>query len=118
MSRMLQLSDETYARLLAAAAAAGLTPVGWIAARLERTAVSAGEEPGQEPTRTLAERFAGRAGVIDSGNPAPKPEPRTLAEFLEGHIGVINCGGGEDLAINHSRLYTDDLEEKQRDGRL
>jgi hypothetical protein len=115
--RMLEVPDETYARLLAAAAASGLTPVGWIAARLQQTAVSAGEESGQEPTQTLAERFAGRVGVIDSRNPPRKPEPRTLADFLEGHTGVINSGD-ETSAENHSKLFAEYLEQKRRDGRL
>lgn len=93
MSRMLELSDETYARLLAAAVASGLTPVGWIAARLEQTAVLDGEESDPEPTRTLAERFAGRVGVIDSGS-------RMRA------------------AENIGERFAEHLEQKQRDGRL
>jgi hypothetical protein len=62
---MLELSDEIYTRLLDAAAASGMTPVEWIAARLPQPAASAKDDA--EPTRTLAERFAGRVGVIDSG---------------------------------------------------
>lgn len=115
MSRTLELSDDTYRQLLDAAAAAGLTPVEWIAAHLPD---SAEEEAVPEPTQTLAERFAGRVGVIDSRDRAQKPEPRTLADFLEGHIGVINCGGGENLAANHSKLFGDYLAQKRRDGRL
>jgi hypothetical protein len=120
MSRMLELPDDVYARLLDEAAACGVTPVEWIVSRLPRAAASSGDEPSAKPTQTLAERFAGRVGVIDTGPRAraAEPPPQTLADFLEGHIGVINCGGGESLAADHSRYFGEYLEQKRRDGRL
>lgn len=67
MSRTIEIPDGIYNALERAARAGGTTPVGWIEARLAEGQVEAPEPPSPRPTRTLADRFAGRFGFVDSG---------------------------------------------------
>jgi len=57
MSHILELPDELYTALQAAADTSGTTPLGWIAAHLEHA----------EGPKTLADLFVGRVGRIQSG---------------------------------------------------
>lgn len=92
MSRSVELPDSDYARLEQAAAAEGVTPAEWIAERLLGQAhVQPG--PNDKPKQTLAERFAGRVGVIASG-------------------------GKERLSERHSEVFGDILAAKREAGRL
>lgn len=92
MSKMIEMPDELYAELAKAAAVDGTTPLGWIAARLRLLRGSKRMDP--NPTgQTLAERFAGRVGVVASG-------------------------GQERLSERHSEVFGEMLEEQRRAGRL
>jgi hypothetical protein len=92
MSRMIELPDPVYDALHEAAAAHGLTPAAWIAAHLPPGA-SVEHDPGAEPPRTLAERFAGR-------------------------VGLFGSGGGEPLSEATGERFAEHLESKRRAGRL
>jgi len=61
MSHLLEIPDDLYTALQAAAEACGTTPLGWVAVHLPPAA-----EPAGAP-KTLAELFAGRVGRIRSG---------------------------------------------------
>ena len=95
MSHMLEFPDPLYAALKEAASASGTTPLGWIAANLPRATVADDEkdEVEAEPKKTLAERFAGRVGLIDSG-------------------------GRMRAAENIGERFAEHLEAKRRAGRL
>ena len=67
MSRTLSIPEGTYDALQRAAEAVGTTPLGWIEARLAEEQVEAPEPSSPRPARTLADRFAGRFGFVDSG---------------------------------------------------
>jgi hypothetical protein len=94
MSYLLDIPDELYAALQAAADANGTTPLGWIAAQLPPTAgtVSAHEAP-EGGSKTLADRFAGR-------------------------VGHVRSGGRERLSEAWGETFTDSVEEKRKAGRL
>lgn len=91
LGNSVDLPDPVGVALEDAAAAAGITPAGWIAAHLP---------PGST------------AGPACDG-----ARPRTLAERFEGYIGFVDTGES-DLAERHSELFADGMEEKQRMGRL
>lgn len=91
MSRSVELSDEEYERLEQTAAAQGLTPAEWIAWRL-----------------------APWSRVVSSNGKSGK----SLAERFAGHIGVVNSGGKERLSERHREVFGEILEEKRREGRL
>ena len=90
MSRMLELSDCVYAKLERAATAAGLTPADWVDANVP-------EDPAPEskdadaPKPTLAERFAGRVGVIDTGGRARAAE--NIGERFAEHLAAKRRAG-------------------------
>lgn len=87
MSRS-ELPDSDFDRLEEAAAAEGVTPA-------ERLPLAPVVQPcsNSQPAKTLAERFAGRVGLIDSG-------------------------GDGRLSEDHSKLFGEYLEAKRRAGRL
>jgi hypothetical protein len=92
MSQTLEIPDSTYDTLKRVAEAGGTTPLGWIEARLAETRPVI-DRPEPKPGRTLADRFAGRVGLIRGEGP-----PR------------VSGREGEDFA--------DYLEEKRRQGCL
>ncbi|HSU15372.1 hypothetical protein [Longimicrobium sp.] len=89
MSRMVELPDDIYQQVEEAAAAAGTTPAGWIAAQL----------PQQE-----------------SDTPAESQVP--ISQRLAGRVGRIASGGIEALSRPSGNAFTDYLVAKKREGRL
>jgi hypothetical protein len=87
----IDLPDPVRVALEDAASASGTTPAGWIAAHLP---------PGPA-----------------AGQDCDGSRPRTLAERFEGYLGFVDTGE-VDLAVRHSELFADGMEEKQRTGRL
>jgi len=79
-------------RLMKAAEFAGLTPAEWIEKRLP---------PLPPPVR-----------LNEDGS------PMTMAQAFAGRIGVVDSGGGERLAERHSEVFGEILEEKRRAGHL
>ena len=94
MSHLLEISDELYAALQAAADAGGTTPLGWIAAHLPHVPETAGTH--DEP-----------AGA-----------PKTLAELFVGRVGRIRSGGTEHLSEACGEKFTDYVEAQRRAGCL
>jgi hypothetical protein len=92
MSRSVELRDAQYERLEEAAAAAGVTPAEWISGRLLACPPAKHCSNGK-PALTLAERFAGR-------------------------VGVVGSGGNERLAERHSEVFGEMLEAQRKAGRL
>lgn len=92
MSRTVELPEAVYAALRKVAAASGMTPAAWIAAHLPGSSASDREQL-QPTTRTLADEFAGRTGVIGSG-------------------------GKERLSEETGQKFADHLEAKRRAGHL
>ncbi|HET7231313.1 MAG TPA: hypothetical protein VFJ16_14990 [Longimicrobium sp.] len=64
MSRMIEVSDETYERLESLASASGSTPAEWVAATAERVDANT---PVAEPAPPESEEVAGPAGPAASG---------------------------------------------------
>jgi hypothetical protein len=91
MSYLLEIPDDLYAALQAAAEACGTTPLGWIAAHLPSTT-----ETPEEP-----------AGA-----------PQTLADLFAGRVGHIQSGGIERLSEACGEKFTDYVEAKRKAGRL
>lgn len=92
MSKMIEVPDALYDELAEAAAADGTTPLGWIAARL-RVLRGSKRPAGSTRSLSLAERFAGRVGVVASG-------------------------GRERLSERHGEVFGEMLEEQRGAGRL
>lgn len=92
MSRSVELSNEDYERLEQAAAAEGMTPAEWIEWRLSP-----------------------RSRIISNAN---GKSDKSLAERFAGRIGVINSGGKERLSERHREVFGEILEEKRKAGRL
>jgi len=92
MSRSIELSDDVYAALEAAASAAGVTPAEWLKQRVNGAATDACPQP-EVPFEVLAERF------------------RAI-------IGQTRSGSGEALSVRHSEVFGDMLEEQRKAGRL
>lgn len=92
MSRSVELPDADFERLEEAAAAEGMTPAAWIIAQL----------PVPRPC----------SHAKDDG------KPRTLAERFAGRVGVVASGGKERLSERTSEIFGEILEEKRRAGRL
>ena len=92
MNRSVELSDEDYARLQEAAAAEGVTPAEWI---------------------------AGRLPVCPKAQPCGKGKPtRTMADLFAGRVGVVASGGDGRLSENTGDRFGDLLAEQRRAGRL
>jgi hypothetical protein len=90
MSRILELSDPVYARLEKAAAAAGLTPADWVDANVpDDSTLECPDADDAKPT--LAERFAGRVGVIDTGGRARAAE--NVGERFAEHLAAKRRAG-------------------------
>jgi hypothetical protein len=94
MSHLLEIPDDLYTALQAAAEACGTTPLGWIAAHLSSAAATAGTH--EEP-----------AGA-----------PKTLAELFAGRVGRIRSGSTERLSEACGEKFTDYLEAKRKAGHL
>jgi hypothetical protein len=94
MSQTLEIPDTLYTALKEAAEASGLTPVAWIAARLQHA---------QSVTESQAKQANG---------------PRTLADLFAGRVGRIRSGGREHLSEECGAKFTDYLEEKRKAGHL
>lgn len=94
MTRTIELPESVYTALRETAAASGLTPAAWIAARVGAPVTPASADATAErPAGTLAERFAGRVGQVASG-------------------------GRESLSQDTGQAFTDHLEAKRRAGGL
>jgi hypothetical protein len=128
MSKTIEVSEQDYARIRDAADADGMPLGEWVVANLpleqSRTDVPAAT-PCVEPKtgRTMADRFAGRLGLVASegdGHANPRPNGQTLAERATelGLVGVVNSGGAERLSERHSEVFGEMLEEQRRAGRL
>jgi hypothetical protein len=94
MSHLLEIPDELYAALQAAAEARGTTPLGWIAAHLPHAPETPG--PHDEPTGA----------------------PTTLAALFAGRVGRIRSGGTERLSEACGEKFTDYVEAKRKAGHL
>lgn len=93
MSKTIEVSDELYAELTEAAAEDGITPPGWIAARL----------------RLLRKKR----------NVEAHPDGQTFAERAAelGLVGVVDSGGAERLSERHSEVFGEMLEAQRKAGR-
>ena len=94
MSHLLEIPDELYAALQAAADATGTTPLGWIAAQLPPT-----------------------AGTV-SAHDAPEGGSKTLADLFARRVGRVRSGGRERLSEACGEKFTDYVEAKRKAGRL
>ncbi|HEX8245880.1 MAG TPA: hypothetical protein VF541_20370 [Longimicrobium sp.] len=113
MSGTVELPDDVYVQLQAAAAAAGTTPAEWIAARLPRGCQESGTADSQ-PHRSCASDDPAVAPP-DAGNGAGPQQ--TLADRLAGRIGRLSSGR-TDLSERVSEIFLEGLLEKKRTGRL
>jgi hypothetical protein len=93
MTRLIELSEEDYARLERAAEVEGITPAEWVTRHLPTCADEPKPCSSGKPAQTLAERFAGRVGVVASG-------------------------GTERLSERHSEVFGDMLQAQRKAGRL
>jgi hypothetical protein len=94
MSHLLEIPDELYTALQAAAEACGTTPLGWIAAHLS---------PAAEPAST---------------SEAPAKAAKTLAELFAGRVGRIQSGGTERLSEACGERFADYVAAKRKAGHL
>jgi hypothetical protein len=94
MSHLLDIPDDLYAALQAAAEACGTTPLGWIAAHLS---------PATEPAGT---------------HEAPAGASKTLADLFAGRLGHIRSGGTERLSEACGEKFTDYVEAKRKAGHV
>ncbi len=85
MSRILELPDVVYATLERAAAAAGLTLADWVVGNVPEDHASESHN-GDATKPSLAERFAGRVGVIDTGGRARAAE--NIGERFAEHLAA------------------------------
>jgi hypothetical protein len=89
MSHLLEIPDELYAALQAAADATGTTPLGWIAAQLP------------PPAGTVSAH-----DVLKGGS-------KTLADLFAGRVGRVRSGGRERLSEACGETFTDYVEAKR-----
>jgi hypothetical protein len=94
MSHLLEIPDELYAALQAAAEACGTTPLEWIAAHLPP------------------------AAGITGTHATPAGAPKTLADLFAGRVGRIQSGGTERLSEACSEKFMDYVEAKRKAGHL
>lgn len=91
MGQLLEIPDDVYLALQAAARDEGTTPLGWITTHLP-------SEPGE------------------AGDNAPKPQ--SLADLFAGRVGAIRSGGSERLSEQCAERLADHLEHKRSTGCL
>ncbi len=100
MSRSVELTDAEYERLEQAAAAEGVAPAEWVAGRLPTRSNEPKPCVHARPAETMADLFAGRVGVIDSGGERrSEHQGEVLGEMLDeqrsgdqnGDAGTGNC---------------------------
>lgn len=89
MSKLLELPDETYERIVSCANAKGITPAELLDSAL---------------------RVEENVSEI-----APKPA-KSLYDKLKPFIGSVK-GNGEALAHDHSRIFGDELERQHRENK-
>jgi hypothetical protein len=70
MTRLIELSEEDYARLEQAAAQQGVTPAEWVVRRIPQSCAESKLGPDGQPAKTMADLFRGRVGVVASGGRA------------------------------------------------
>jgi hypothetical protein len=123
MNVAVELPESDYQRLQKAAAAEGVTPAAWIAARLPAH-VEVQTCSNGKPARTMADLFADRVGLVASDRSQSSAEivdgakPATMAERLAGRIGTLSGSGGRPSSDDVARSFAEFLEAKQRQGRL
>lgn len=94
----IEFSEQDFAAIERAAAAEGIPVDEWVVAHLplngsRAESVDVPPSPETKSGRTMADRFAGR-------------------------LGVVSSGGDERLSENTGEKFTDYLEEKRRVGTL
>lgn len=89
MNVAVELPESDYQRLQTAAAAEGVTPAEWIAARLPAH-VAVQTCSNGKPARTLADLFEGHIGRFSSGHGQPRIEDlrESFGEYLEAKHGA------------------------------
>lgn len=90
-SRLLEIPEPVYTAIEQDARARGLTPLTWI------------------------------TGHLPTVPPAPAPngaKPRTMAERLAGRVGLLSGSKGIPSSDNVAQSFAEHLEAKQREGRL
>ena len=95
MSRMIEVSDQDYARIQRAAEIAGVPVDEWIVGNLP---------------------LNGSGGRVDD-QPLPRQDgkpTKTMYDLLKGHVGVVDTGGTGRLSERHSDVFGEMLEEQQR----
>jgi hypothetical protein len=85
MSQTLELPERTYAALVEAARAEGVSPTEWIEGKLRRAAV--GNRSEQERSHAL-ERLLRHAGAIDLGHPAGTDSEQIDADLAREYGGA------------------------------
>jgi hypothetical protein len=91
VGQLLEIPDDVYRALQAAARDEGTTPLGWIATHLP----------------------------AELGEAARKaPMPQNLADLFAGRVGAIQSGGSERLSEQCGDRVTDYLELKRNTGCL
>lgn len=113
MNLAVELPESDFIRLKEAAAAEGVTPAEWIAARLPAHVDVQTCSNGRPAPR--ADLFAERIGRLNSGSGEPVP---TLAERFAGRVGVIASGGKERLSEHGSEIFREMLDDQRKAGRL
>ncbi|HET7231315.1 MAG TPA: hypothetical protein VFJ16_15000 [Longimicrobium sp.] len=98
--RSVALPDDAYARVAAAASAAGMTVAEWVAECAPRVRPPASATDAEQPAK--------------NGDAQP---PRTLADEFVGLIGLISSGRG-DLSQRTGELFGRGMVEKRRTGHL
>lgn len=103
MSRNVELSDDVYARIEAAASTTGGTVAEWIAAHAPKACV----QPRSPESTTPGAR-------PDENDDNPEG---TLADEFKGLIGVVSLEE-TDLSERTGELFAEGMLEKYRSGRL
>lgn len=144
MSRSIEVPDDVYTSLEAAAAAAGTTPVGWLQAKLaggRNLEIAANVPPRDaclslttvelpaEVYRQLEEEALAFdttpaewiASQLPRSFPATSRHParrgRTLADEFAGRVGLV-ASGRRDGSERVSEIFTEGMVEKHRAGTL
>lgn len=121
MSRLVELSDEDYARLERAAEVERVTPAEWVARRIPTWADPQPSDNGK-PAQTMADRLAGRIGLFGSGGKERPSEHQSdnSGERHEGQRSTERCGdpgtGACHVLEVPDPLYTAIADEAQTRG--